>query len=105
MATRIDTSASYCVQLFFAEMSQVCPLPVLPAKNPNSADFQFFLRQFDNYLVNAKVEREARLPLLLNALARNGIALFDGLREPKATFDEGRERLTEYFSGKSSVLL
>ena len=77
---------------------------MLPA-NPNSADFHFFLRQFDNYLVIAKVEHEARLSLLLNALARDDIAIFDGLREPKATFDEARERLTEHFSDKSSVLL
>ena len=79
-------------------MSQVCPLPVLPA-NPNSADFHFFYGSLTITWSLQRLNTEARLPLLLNALARDVIAIFDGLQEPKASFDEARERLTEHFSG------
>ena len=53
----------------------------------------------------ATVSDAAKLPLLMNALGRDGIAIFDGLKDPKATFDEAKARLSEYFSGKSSLLL
>ena len=85
-------------------MTQVCPLPILPA-NPRSADYHYFIRQFDNYLVIATVQEAARLPLLMNALGRDGIAIFDGLADPKDTLAAAKARLSEYFSGKSSILL
>ena len=82
----------------------VCPLPVLGA-NPNGGDYFYFVRQFENYLTISEVKDEAKLPLLLNALGRDGQAIYDGLKEPKASYNDAKARFNEYFSGKTSILL
>ena len=46
-----------------------------------------------------------KLPLLQNALGRDGLAIFEGLKDPKTTFDEAVLRLNEYFLGSSNILL
>jgi len=85
-------------------MTNLCPLPVLPA-NPKEADFVFFVRQFNNYLTICDAKDVQKLPLLLNALGRDGLLLYDGLPAPKDSYAEALKRFKEYFSGHSSVLL
>ena len=55
------------------------------------------LLKFEYYFVVAKAEDETKLPLLLNASVRNGVAIFNRLKDPKSTFNETMVRLTEYF--------
>ena len=75
------------------------------ASNPKEQDWRFFHRQILNYFVIVEALEEAKLPLLLNSLSHDGIDIFDGLPAPIETFEDAIRRLTEYFEGKSSVLL
>ena len=78
--------------------------PLLPA-NPKPADWEYFCRQFENYLIIVGVTENQKLPLLLNSLGRDGLAIFDGLPDPKNKFVEAIAHFKTHFSGKSSILL
>ena len=41
----------------------------------------------------------------MNALSRDGMDIYDGLKEPKKKYDEAVARLEEYFVGRSSMML
>ena len=73
--------------------------------SPRSDDWTFFKRQFDNFLLISKADADQKLPLLLNAVGRDGLDIFDGLPLPKGTYEEATRQFNEYFSGRSSVLL
>lgn len=78
--------------------------PQLPA-NPRHNDYKLFIRQLKNYFTIAQVDSTFQLPVLLNCLGGDGLDIYDGLPEPKATFADAETRLDEYFCGKSSLLL
>ena len=80
------------------------PLPVLPS-NPKESDFNFFHRQLENYFAINNATDMQKMPILLNSLGQDGLLIFDGLSEPKDTYNDGLQRLKEYFSGNSSILL
>ena len=80
------------------------PNPLLPS-NPKPADWEFFRRQFENYLLITNATDAQKLPLLMNSLGRDGLAIFDGLPDPKTKYDEAVNRFNTHFSGKTSVLL
>ena len=78
--------------------------PMLPAA-PKAEDWDYFYRQFSNYLVIVDATAAQRLPLFLNCLGRDGLLLFDGLPNPKTTYEEAVERFAHYFTGRTSILL
>lgn len=84
--------------------AQVCPMPMLVA-NPTAEDWQYFKRLFKNYLEILKAKKDAKLPLLENALGRDGLSILDGLPEPKDSYQLAIARFDDYFSGSCSVLL
>lgn len=85
-------------------MSNICPQPLLPA-NPKESDFTYFLRQFDNYLTIVEAKEKQKLPLLLNAIGRDGLNIYDGLKEPKQSYTDAVTRLKEYYVGSSNILI
>ena len=86
-------------------MDQKCPFPML-VSNPKREDWLYFKRLFENYISIVQAEDSTKLPLLQNALGRDGLSIFDGLPEKKkSTYKEALECLETYFSGSSSVLL
>ena len=82
--------------------STICA-PILPA-NPKSGDFTYFVRLFENYVEIVEAKDATKLPLLLNCLGRDGLSIYDGLKDPKSKYDDAKDRLLEYFSGKTSIL-
>ena len=78
--------------------------PILPA-SPKVDDWEYFHRQFTNYLVIVDATAAQRLPLFLNCLGRDGLLLYNGLPEPKTTYEETVERFAHYFTGRTSILL
>ena len=85
-------------------MSRSFQAPVLPAA-PRADDWDFFYRQFSNYLTIVEAKDEQKLPLFLNSLGRDGLLLYDGLPNPKSTYKETIERFQTYYTGRTSVLL
>ena len=81
--------------------------PPLLSPNPKREDWQFFKRLFENYLAIVEAKEEAKLPLLQNALGRDGLSIFDGLPKPTGadTYELAVKRCDTYFSVTSSVLL
>ena len=85
-------------------MDRKCPFPML-VSNPKREDWIYFKRLFQNYISIVGAEESAKLPLLQNALGRDGLSIFDGLPGKKDTYDQGLVCLDTYFSGSSSILL
>ena len=79
-------------------------VPLL-ASNPTEADWQYFIRQFGNYLTIVSATDAQKLPLFLNALGRDGTDIFDGLPEPKDTYDAAVDHFKGHFLNRTSVLL
>ena len=87
-------------------------MPRLQA-NPNEADFRFFKRQLENFYVIAgprakdtPEETDARKKCILqNALGRDGLEILDGMPDPKDSYIDCIDRLSDYFGGKKSVLV
>ena len=73
--------------------------------NPKEQDWKYFNRLLDNYFLIVKAGDDAKLPILLNSLGQDGLDIYDGLPNPKATYVDCVARLTGYFQGKTSVLL
>ena len=76
--------------------------------HPKREDWQYFKRLFNNYLSIIDAREEAKLPMLQNALGRDGLSIFDGLLQPpkgKDTYELAIKRFDAYFSSSSSVLL
>ena len=86
------------------KMASSLTSPLLPA-NPKSGDYQYFIRLFENYIDIIEAKDATKLPLLLNCLGRDGLSIYDGLKEPKGSYNDAKDRLLEYFSGKTSILL
>ena len=82
-------------------LTQLSRLP----SNHEEQDWRFFHRQILNYFLIVEARDDAKLPLLLNSLSHDGIDIYDGPPAPKDTFESTVARLTDYFEGKSSVLL
>ena len=78
--------------------------PLLTA-NPTHDDWKYFKRQLENYLLIVRAEDVQKQPLLLNSLGRDGLDIYDGLPDPKGTYDEAISRFDTYFDGGSSVLI
>ena len=87
-----------------AKCFEHCPMPFLP-QDADAADFKYFLRTFENFLSVTHASYKQKRPLLLNALGRDGLDVFDGLPDPKDTYDEAIEQLKAYYIGHDSVLL
>lgn len=79
-------------------------VPNLPC-NPKETDWRYFIRQFNNYLTIIDAKEAQKLPLLINSLGRDGIDIFDGLPEPKSTYQDTIDRFEAHFKGRISVLL
>ena len=62
-------------------MSKLLQCPKLSA-NPEASDFNFFKRQLENYFAVTKAPDDAKLPVLLNAVGRDGLDVYDGLEDP-----------------------
>ena len=84
-------------------MANFCTAPNLP-NSPSSADFVYFLRQFNNYLAVVAATADQKVPLLCMSLGRDGLTIFDGLKEPKGSYADAVLRLEEYYVGSTSVL-
>jgi hypothetical protein len=56
--------------------------------NPSQEDFEYFMKVFSNELI----------------LGRDGLGIFEGLPEPKKTYDDAVDRLKEYFQPRTSIL-
>ena len=80
------------------------PNPMLPS-SPKASDWAYFSRLFDNYLQIIDATEKQKLPLLLNSLGQDGLSIFDGLPDPKATYGEAKSQLQKHFSNRSSLLL
>ena len=80
------------------------PVPTLPA-NPKEADWTYFRRCFENYLKIVSATAESKLPLLLNCVGPDGLLIYDGLSEPKDTYEWAINQFSSYFTGRSSILL
>ena len=78
--------------------------PLLTA-NPTHDDWKYFKRQLENYLLIVRAVDVQKQPLLLNSLGRDGLDIYDGLPDPKGTYDEAISRFDTYFDGGSSVLI
>lgn len=88
----------------FNMSAQQIPCPRLPA-NPRDADYKFFKRQLETYFLIDETADSKKLQVLTFALGRDGLDIFDGLRDPKDSYAEAIKQLDQYFGGKSSVLL
>ncbi len=78
--------------------------PLFPT-NPKADDWDFFQRQFGNYIAIVEAKEEQKLPLFLNCLGRDGLMLYDRLPAPKTLYEDAIAWFTEHFSGRTSVLL
>ena len=86
-------------------MAQQIPCPKLAA-NPRSDDYVYFERQLTSYFDIAEITDDAKqLQVLLYSLGRDGLSVYDGLKDPKNSYTDAIARLQEYFKGRSSVLL
>ena len=86
-------------------MAQQIPCPRLTG-NPRAEDYEFFQRQLTSYFEIAEITNDSkRLQILLYSLGRDGLNVFDGLKEPKDTYENAILRLKEFFNGRSSILL
>ena len=85
-------------------MASAASRPQLPP-TPRADDWAYFKRQFANYLLIAEAKDSHRTPLLLNALGRDGLDIYDGLPDNKETYTDIVAWFDEYFSGKASILL
>ena len=83
---------------------QQYPAPIL-VPNPTPSDYRYFKRQIDNFFLIIQPTVDAKLPLLLNALGRDGLAIYDGLPDPKDTFPDAVKMLDAYFGAGESILL
>ena len=79
--------------------------PPLLASNPKTDDWKFFKRQMANFLVIVAAGADQKLPLLLNSLGRDGLDVYDGLPEPKETYEKAIERFDAHFECRQSILL
>ena len=73
--------------------------------NATAADFSYFCKHLDNYLLVAKATDEQKLPVFLNCLPMDAMQIFDGLPEPKNTLAEAIARFTSYFTASTSILI
>ena len=78
--------------------------PRLPA-NPKNTDWKYFKRTMTNYLTILDASEEQKLPIMLNCLGRDGLDIFDGLPEPKNTYEEAESRFDAHFGTRVSLLL
>ena len=85
-------------------MASAASMPQL-SPTPRADDWAYFKRQFANYLLIAEAKNSHHAPLLLNALGRDGLDIYDGLPDSKETYTDIVARFDEYFSGKASILL
>ena len=72
------------------------PVPELLA-NPKSSDWKYFKRQIENDFLICNAAHHAKLPMLLNCLRRDGLAIYDGLPEPKSDFLNAIKQMDSYF--------
>ena len=73
--------------------------------NPKSEDWILFKRQFDNFIIIIDAVGAKRLPILLNCIGRDGYTIYDGLADPKTSYEDAVARFDEYFKTRSSLLL
>ena len=78
--------------------------PLFPTA-PKADDLNFFYRQFGNYLTIVDATNAQNLPLFLNCIGKDGLLLYDGLPDPKSTYEETIARFKACFTGRTSVLL
>ena len=99
------------IQLFFYSnilllMASANFTAPLLCSSPKCEDWKLFKRPFQNYLAIISVADDAKkLPHLLNAVGRDGYIIYDGLKDPKTSYDEVIERFDEFFKVRSSLLL
>ena len=81
--------------------------PNLPQlrSNPKEQDWKYFNCLLDNYFLIIKAEVGAELPILLNSLGQDGLDIYNGLPDLKATYADRVAHLTDYFQGKTNILL
>ena len=84
--------------------TQHFPHPRLPT-NANFTDFKYFKRQLDMYFEIMKIDQSIKLPVLLSCLGHEDLSIYDGLPDPKSSFDESIKRLEEYFSASTSLII
>ena len=72
---------------------------------PKSEDWAFFKKQFANYLIIVEATEAKKLPILLNCIGHDGYTIYEGLAEPKASYDEAVLRFDDFFKIRSSLLL
>ena len=53
---------------------------------PKSDDWDYFSKLFTNCLLIVKAKENQQLPLLLNIIGRDGMAIYEGLPTPKTTY-------------------
>ena len=78
--------------------------PVLPS-NPKSEDWRLFKRQFQNYLLIVDAGEAKKFPYLMSCIGGDGFTIYDGLPEPKLSYDDAVRRFDDFFKTRSSVLL
>ena len=93
------------VNLFVASYLMANFTPPCLVSNPKSQDWNYFSRQFQNYLQIIRAESDQALPLLLNCLGRDGLDIYDGLAEPTTTFEHVFARFEQHFGCRTSILL
>ncbi len=84
--------------------AQLVSCPKLP-NNPKEDDYRHFKRLLNNYFNIADTPKEKRVYVLQSSLGRDGLDIYDGLPDPKSSYDEAMKGLDNCFTGKSSVLL
>ena len=81
-------------------MAQQIPCPRLPS-NPKEGDFKYFIRQLENYFVIAKTDEDTKHSILMYALGQDGLNIYDGLDDPKDSYQCAIRQLHKYFGGKN----
>ena len=62
------------------------------------------MKVFENELVLNKVDKVHYIRLVQNHLGRDGLSIYEGLPEPRSTYENGVAWPREYFHSRSGVL-
>lgn len=86
------------------QVNSVYPPPHLPG-NPKCSDWKHFIRLMQFHFELAEVPAVKQATLLKCYLGPDGLAIYDGLPEPKESLQDLIQQFDAYFSGGDSLLL
>ena len=99
---RLRSFASVRFVLFYTMVSAHLHQPVLPS-NSKSEDWRLFKRQFENYLLIVDADNVKKLPYLMSCIGGDGFTIYDGLPEPKRSYNDAVWHFEMSFSKRVPV--